>query len=50
MIKLKDSIIKHSEIIMLMKNQIEIKLKKKFKNMSNFNLIMQKFVKIKYNE
>ena len=29
MIKLKDLIIKHSEIMMLIKNQIKIKLKKK---------------------
>ena len=49
-IKSRDLIMKHSETMMLMKNQIEIKLKKKFENINNFNLITQKFTKIKYNE
>ena len=50
MIKLKDSTLKHSETMMSTKNQIEAELKKKLKNINNFNLIMQKLARIKYNE
>ena len=39
MIKLKDLILKHSETMMSIKNQIETELKKKLKNINNFNLI-----------
>ena len=49
-IKLKNLTLKHFETMMLMKNQIKVKLKKKLKNINNFNLITQKLTKIKYNK
>ena len=42
--------LKHSEIIMSTKNQIEAELRKKLRNMNNFNSIMQKLTRIKYNK
>ena len=42
--------LKHSETIMSMKNQIEAELRKKLRNTNNFNLIMQKLIRIEYNK
>ena len=50
MIKLRDLMLKHSETMMLIKNQIEAELRKKLRNMNNFNLITQKLTRIEYNE